>query len=82
MKTHATLFTLAAVALTAGPLAADHHKGGGFKSIFDGKTLNGWKSSTDNPAAFSVEKDGTLKVTGERAHLFYVGKDGRWSWKA
>ncbi|MFP6876435.1 MAG: DUF1080 domain-containing protein [Roseibacillus sp.] len=76
MKTHATLFTLAAVALTAGPLAADHHKSGGFKAIFDGKTLNGWKSSTDNPAAFSVEKDGTLKVTGERAHLFYVGKDG------
>ncbi|MGC6426632.1 MAG: 3-keto-disaccharide hydrolase [Akkermansiaceae bacterium] len=49
----------------------------GFESIFDGKTLNGWKSSKDNPAAFSAEPDGSLKVTGDRAHLFYVGKDGK-----
>jgi hypothetical protein len=73
MKSHITLLTLAAFALTAAPLAADHHE---FKPIFDGKTLDGWKSSTDNPAAFSVDKDGTLKVTGERAHLFYVGPYG------
>jgi hypothetical protein len=48
----------------------------GFVSIFDGKTLEGWKPSEDNPAAFSVEANGELKVTGDRAHLFYVGKDG------
>ncbi|MDB4353915.1 DUF1080 domain-containing protein [Akkermansiaceae bacterium] len=48
----------------------------GFKPIFDGKTLEGWKPSEDNPAAFSVEPNGDLKVTGARAHLFYVGKDG------
>lgn len=75
MKLHATLFAFAAV-LLAPPLAADHHKGGGFKPVFDGKTLEGWKSSTDNPAAFSVTEDGTLKVSGDRAHLFYVGQDG------
>ena len=45
-----------------GTLVADHHKGGEWVSMFDGKTLEGWKSSPDNPAAFSVE-DGTLKVT-------------------
>ena len=57
----------------AGSLAALADQDG-FTSIFDGKTLNGWKSSTDHPAAFSAEPDGSLKVTGKRAHLFYVGK--------
>ncbi|MDA8975822.1 DUF1080 domain-containing protein [Akkermansiaceae bacterium] len=56
----------------AGSLFAEE----GFISIFDGKTLEGWKSSEDNPAAFSVEPNGELKVTGDRAHLFFVGKDG------
>ncbi|MEN8693788.1 MAG: 3-keto-disaccharide hydrolase [Akkermansiaceae bacterium] len=56
----------------AGSLKAEET----FKPIFDGKTLNGWKSSNDNPAAFSVEPDGSLKVTGDRAHLFYVGENG------
>jgi hypothetical protein len=40
-------------------------------SLFDGKTLNGWKAS-DNPATFKVE-NGTIVVAGPRAHLFYVG---------
>lgn len=40
-------------------------------SLFDGKTLNGWKAS-DNPATFKVE-NGTIVVEGPRAHLFYVG---------
>ncbi|MEM7145554.1 MAG: DUF1080 domain-containing protein [Verrucomicrobiota bacterium] len=48
----------------------------GWVTIFDGTSLDGWKASTDNPAAFSVEEDGTLKLTGERAHLYYVGPDG------
>ena len=57
---------------SAGSLSAEE----AFTPIFDGKTLDGWKSSTDNPAAFSAEPDGSLKVTGKRAHLFYVGKNG------
>ncbi len=55
---------------------ADHHKETGWTTIFDGKTLEGWKSSPDNPAAFTVV-DGLLKVSGKRAHLYYVGKDGK-----
>jgi hypothetical protein len=40
-------------------------------SIFDGKSLDGWKAS-ENPSTFSVE-DGKIKVAGPRAHLFYQG---------
>ena len=40
-------------------------------SLFDGKTLNGWKIS-ENPETFSVE-DGAIKVAGVRSHLYYDG---------
>ncbi|MDF9799634.1 hypothetical protein OKW21_004897 [Catalinimonas alkaloidigena] len=40
-------------------------------SIFDGKSLDGWKAS-ENPSTFSIE-DGKIKVAGPRAHLFYQG---------
>ena len=43
----------------------------GWVSLFDGKTLDGWKAS-ENPATFKVE-NGTLVVDGPRAHLYYVG---------
>jgi len=43
----------------------------GFISLFDGKTLEGWKAS-ENPDSFSV-KDGMIVADGPRAHLFYVG---------
>ena len=43
----------------------------GWVSIFDGKTLNGWKAA-ENPATFSVQ-DGAIVVFGPRAHLFYDG---------
>jgi len=43
----------------------------GWISIFDGKTLNGWKA-VENPATFSVA-DGAIMVHGPRAHLFYDG---------
>ncbi|MGJ8696094.1 MAG: 3-keto-disaccharide hydrolase [Verrucomicrobiaceae bacterium] len=58
--------------VAAGAMMAEE----GFTPIFDGKSLKGWKSSKDNPAAFSVEEGGVLKVTGDRAHLFYVGEQG------
>lgn len=51
--------------LTIRPLAD------GWVSIFDGKTLNGWKVG-DNSATFSVQ-DGAIVVFGPRAHLFYEG---------
>jgi len=40
-------------------------------SLFNGKDLEGWKVGV-NASTFSVE-DGTIKVAGERAHLFYAG---------
>ena len=40
-------------------------------SLFDGKTLNGWKVG-DNAATFSVA-DGMIVVHGPTAHLFYEG---------
>lgn len=43
----------------------------GWISLFDGKSLDGWKAS-ENPETFSVE-DGKIVVHGPRSHLFYVG---------
>ena len=43
----------------------------GWISLFDGKTLNGWKAS-EKPGTFSVE-DGAIKVDGPRSHLYYEG---------
>jgi hypothetical protein len=40
-------------------------------SLFDGKTLEGWKAS-ERPTTFAVS-DGMIAVNGDRAHLFYVG---------
>jgi len=43
----------------------------GWISLFDGRTLNGWRAS-EHPATFRVE-NGTIVVDGPRAHLYYVG---------
>jgi len=43
----------------------------GWISLFDGKSLNGWKVG-DNAETFSV-KDGMIVVHGKTAHLFYDG---------
>jgi hypothetical protein len=43
----------------------------GWISLFDGKTLDGWKAS-ENPSTFSVA-DGAIVVAGPRSHLYYVG---------
>ena len=46
--------------------------GKGWISLFDGKTLNGWKFS-GRPGSFNIE-DGTIKVNGPVSHLFYDGE--------
>lgn len=51
----------------------------GWVSLFDGKTLNGWKAA-ENPATFSVQ-DGAIMVFGPRAHLFYEGPVNNHSFK-
>ena len=43
----------------------------GFVSLFDGKTLEGWKIN-EAPEAFSVH-EGAIKANGNRCHLFYQG---------
>jgi hypothetical protein len=43
----------------------------GWISLFDGKSLTGWKAS-EHPATFTVA-DGAIVVFGDRAHLFYDG---------
>ena len=45
----------------------------GFKPIFDGKSLDGWKKSEEHPDSLRVE-DGKIVIAGDRAHLFYVGE--------
>jgi hypothetical protein len=45
-------------------------------SLFDGKTLAGWKAATEGPASFSVV-DGAIAADGPKSHLFYVGPDGQ-----
>ncbi len=43
----------------------------GFVSLFDGKTLDGWKIN-EHPEGLKVD-DGCIVVNGERAHVFYDG---------
>jgi hypothetical protein len=45
----------------------------GWKRIFDGKTLNGWKAS-ERPENWTVV-DGAITGKGDRSHLFYVGEE-------
>jgi hypothetical protein len=51
--------------------ASKHHGTSKWISLFDGKTLNGWKVG-DNASTFSVN-DGMIVVHGKTAHLFYDG---------
>ena len=48
-------------------------------SLFDGKTLNGWKVG-ENPETFKVE-DGAIVANGKVAHLFYDGEEGKHDFK-
>lgn len=48
-------------------------------SLFDGKTLNGWKAA-EHPGTFTVA-DGAIVVYGDRAHLFYEGAVNNHSFK-
>ena len=64
---------LAAVTLLLAACAATKNNttGDGWISLFDGKSLNGWRAS-ENPSTFSVA-NGAIVVHGPRAHLFYDG---------
>jgi len=47
------------------------NKSDGWISLFDGKSLDGWKVG-DNANSFSIDH-GAIKVNGNVAHLFYDG---------
>jgi Domain of Unknown Function (DUF1080) len=64
------LFLLAVIAAWVVPMTAAELESG-FVSLFDGKTLDGWKAN-ETPDSFSVE-DGAIKAFGKRCHLFYDG---------
>jgi hypothetical protein len=52
--------------------------------MLHGKDLSGWKSNAETekrPADVFAVKDGELVVSGGRAHLFYVGADGKASFR-
>ena len=66
----------AALLLAAPALRADEE----FVPLFNGKSLDGWTASKENPDSFSV-KDGVLIVKGGRSHLFYSGKVNGGSFK-
>jgi len=51
----------------------------GWISLFNGENFNGWKVG-NNAQSFSVE-NGSIKVNGPVAHLFYVGEVGNHSFK-
>ena len=70
--------TAVAVVLLCGGTQAQE-KEAEFKPLFNGKDLSGWEVS-ENPASVVVE-DGALITHGERAHAFYVGDDGKASFK-
>jgi len=61
----------ALVILTVMGSAITGKKQDGWISIFDGKSLKGWKVG-ENAGSFSVV-DGAIKVEGPTAHLFYEG---------
>jgi hypothetical protein len=63
----ASFLTVALLSTTL--LAADDKDG--WISLFDGKSLDGWKAS-EKPGTFKVE-DGKIVVFGPRSHLFYAG---------
>jgi hypothetical protein len=65
------LLALVAFSLAADKPAADAKNEEGFVSLFDGKTLDGWKAN-EKPEAFAVE-DGCIVCKSGFAHLFYTG---------
>ena len=73
------LFVLIVSLLISQAVCAADAKEEGWKTLFDGKSFNGWKAS-DSLDSFQIE-DGALVVNGPRAHLFYVGDVGNHNFK-
>jgi hypothetical protein len=64
-------YTFAVLLFISSLLQTAQAQTDGWISLFDGKSLTGWKAS-EHPATFTVA-DGAIVVFGDRAHLFYDG---------
>lgn len=73
----ASCLLLAAATLSLRPAQADDDDKG-FKPLFNGKNLNGWKTfladKNADPAKTFVVKDGEIQVTGTPFGYFYTDK--------
>jgi hypothetical protein len=72
----AALGAFAIVAASACPTFAEDESSeeeDGWKTIFDGTSLDGWKIN-ESPESWKLE-DGALVAKGPRSHAFYVGDD-------
>ena len=68
------LFSLLALMLPVLAGSQQTDDGPGWVSLFDGKTLDGWKASQFGDKSFTVQ-DGAIVANGRSfSHLFYVGK--------
>lgn len=45
-----------------------------------GNQLTHWKCA-ENPESVKLNQEGNIVLNGKRAHLFYLGEDGKASWK-
>jgi len=64
----ASVLIIAVASLATGQVKNEK----GFKTIFDGKSFDGWKMADEHQDAWSI-KDGAIVAHGERSHLYYVG---------
>ncbi len=77
MKKLTILLAIALSLLVAGTALAQDKKTKpikekGFKTLWDGKTFNGWKIAEPEKNSWSIQ-DGAIVAKGPRSHLFYVG---------
>lgn len=72
MKMKKATACVAAAALSAFAPALEAEEEEGFHSLFDGKSMDGWKVS-ENKDTFKIEEE-ALVADGPRAHAFYVGE--------
>ncbi len=70
MKIFSPMLMLCLLSIPNG-VSADEAKGG-VVSLFDGKSLAGWRASENKDSWFV--KEGMLVCHGPRSHLFYVGE--------
>ena len=68
------IFSLLMLMLQGFAASQQTDDGPGWVSLFDGKTLDGWKASQFGDKSFTVQ-DGAIVANGRSfSHLFYVGK--------